>query len=105
MFPHLFATGHPTAIALHPPQRDMEFNMQKAINIGLAAAVVLLGAGLVASVVTRPEPGMSATEVRGLLAGIEAPQPIAETLLEQPALDTAVIGPVIEDYLLANPRL
>ncbi|HWJ88599.1 MAG TPA: DsbA family protein [Pelagibacterium sp.] len=79
--------------------------MQKAINIGLAAAVVLLGAGLVASVATRPEPGMSAAEVQSLLASMQSPLPAAETVPEQTALDTAAIGPVIEDYLLANPRL
>lgn len=79
--------------------------MQKAINIGLAAAVVLLGAGLVASIVTRPDPGMSVAEVQSLLATMQSPQSDAATSSEQPTQDTGDIGQAIEDYLLANPRL
>lgn len=79
--------------------------MQKAINLGLAAAVVLLGAGLAASIATRPQPGMTAAEVEALIAETVAAQPAAEAPSADAAIDTATIGPVIEDYLLANPRL
>ncbi|WP_339644191.1 DsbA family protein [uncultured Pelagibacterium sp.] len=80
--------------------------MQKAINLGLAAAVALLGAGLAYSIATRPEPGLSQTEVESLLAQAAADQPV-QSPATPPAetIDTATIGPVIEDYLLANPRL
>ena len=77
--------------------------MQKAINLGLAAAVIVLGAGLAASIATRPEPGMTAAEVEALIAETIAGAP-ASTATEG-NFDTAAMGPVIEDYLLANPRL
>jgi len=78
--------------------------MQKAINLGLAAAVVLLGAGLAASIVTRPQPGVTPAEVESLIADALAARP-AETAPGAAIHDTAAIGPMIEDYLLANPRL
>lgn len=80
--------------------------MQKAINLGLAVAVALLGAGLAYSIATRPEPGLSQTEVESLLAQAAASQPAQSTATPPvETIDTATIGPVIEDYLLANPRL
>tara|TARA_R100000365_G_scaffold1588_1_gene5333 strand:- start:3217 stop:4092 length:876 start_codon:yes stop_codon:yes gene_type:complete len=81
--------------------------MQKAINLGLAAAVAILGAGLAYSIATRPEPGLSQTEVESLLAQTAANQPAAQlpAAPRPEAIDTATIGPLIEDYLLANPRL
>ena len=86
--------------------------MQKAINIGLAAAVACLGAGLAYSIATRPDPGMSQAEVEALLAQTATTRPATELpaapqpeAAETATIDTATIGPVIEDYLLANPRL
>lgn len=78
--------------------------MQKAINLGLAAAIVLLGAGLAVSLATRPEPGLTSAEVERLIA--EAVPAQAPTSSDEAAdFDTASLGPVIEEYLLANPRL
>ncbi|WMT90466.1 DsbA family protein [Pelagibacterium sp. H642] len=78
--------------------------MQKAINLGLAAAIVLLGAGLAVSLATRPEPGLSSTEVERLIAEALPAQAPANT--DGAAdIDTAALGPIIEDYLMANPRL
>lgn len=78
--------------------------MQKAINLGLAAAIVLLGAGLAVSLATRPEPGLSSAEVERLIA--EALPAQAPANADGAAdIDTAALGPVIEDYLIANPRL
>ncbi|WMT85251.1 DsbA family protein [Pelagibacterium sp. 26DY04] len=78
--------------------------MQKAINLGLAAAIVLLGAGLAVSLATRPEPGLSSTEVERLIA--EALPAQAPANADGAAdIDTAALGPIIEDYLMANPRL
>lgn len=82
--------------------------MQKAINLALTAAVVLLGAGLAASIATRPEPGPTAADVERLVAEALAAQPTAEPPAPTAALaelDTAALGPAIEDYLLANPRM
>lgn len=82
--------------------------MQKAINLGLAAAVILLGIGLAASITTRPQPGMTTTEIETLIADAVAAQPTVEepeAVVDAAAFDTATIGPVIEDYLLSNPRL
>ncbi|WP_417581778.1 DsbA family protein [Pelagibacterium sp.] len=81
--------------------------MQKAINIGLAAAIVVLGAGLAYSIASRPQSGMTAAEIEAIVAQAAGAQPAAETTPEVQAapIDTATIGPVIEDYLLANPRL
>lgn len=81
--------------------------MQKAINLGLAAAVVLLGSGLAYSIATRPDPGLSQAEIETLLASASASQPATEvpSASEPETIDSATIGPLIEDYLLANPRL
>ena len=69
--------------------------MQKAINLGLAAAVIVLGAGLAASIATRPEQGMTAAEVEALIAETIAGAPASTAT--QGNFDTAAMGAVIED--------
>lgn len=82
--------------------------MQSRINLALSAAVVLLAGGLVASYVTRPAPGPSEADIRALveasLAGhLEAVQPVSQAPAAE--IDAASLGPVIETFLLDNPRL
>lgn len=81
--------------------------MQKAINLGLTVAVVALAAGLAYSVATRPTPGPNAEDIRAMVAdAVASTQPNDSAAAPEPVvLDTATIGPVIEEYLLANPRI
>lgn len=82
--------------------------MQRTI-MALVAGVGLLAGGLITSFSMRAEPGLSAAEVRTVVAEmIEASQPdmtpVEETLTLS-AIDPATIHPMIESYLLTNPRI
>src|SRR5690554_656891 len=84
--------------------------MQKSINVALAAAVAVLAVGFIAAIATRPAPGPSESDIRAMIAEtVEArlsenlAAPNADTDVAQ--LDTENLGPLIEMYLMDNPRL
>ncbi|RDE09231.1 DsbA family protein [Pelagibacterium lacus] len=80
--------------------------MQKAINIALGLAVVVLAAGLGYAIATRPAPGPDAAQIRSLVAQAMADTAVAQTAGTATAqFDGATLGPMIKDYLLANPGL
>lgn len=79
--------------------------MEKTVNIALGVAVVVLAAGLAASFLTRPAPGLSENEVRAIVSEALAGQaaPASATSIE--VADQKDMGAFIEDYLVANPRI
>lgn len=76
--------------------------MQKNINLALSFAVAILAGGLIAAVVTRPAPGPGEAEIRAMIAEAVGEQ---TTPAETEILDTGDLGPLIEMYLMDNPRL
>ena len=89
---------------------ESEHQMQKSINVALAAAVAVLAVGFIAAIATRPAPGPSESDIRAMIAEtVEArlsenlAAPNADTDVAQ--LDTENLGPLIEMYLMDNPRL
>jgi protein-disulfide isomerase len=95
----------------------------------LFLCVGLLAGGLVAAIALRPTPGLDEAEVRAIVseamqaaptpaAGLDRPAVetiVAEALANRPApppqstapghIDAATIDPLIEDYLLGNPKI
>lgn len=76
--------------------------MQKSINIALLASILVLAAGLVYAVATRPATGPTQAEIEAMVAQAVDQRIAAEAPGE---LDTAGLGPLIEMYLMDNPRL
>lgn len=72
------------------------------LTIGLVALVALLGGSLITSVVTRPAPGLNEDDVRALVSEMMVQTP--EQALTS-TVDPATIHPMIESYMLANPRI
>jgi len=74
----------------------------------LSAAVVVLAAGLTSSIITRPAPGLSAAEVKSVVSDMlneELAMARLPATVAGGAVDAATIHPMIESYLLANPRI
>lgn len=73
-------------------------------TIILGTLVGLLGLGLVASVVTRPEPGLNASEVRTLVDEMMGEDASLSVAMSAP-IEPATLHPMIESYLMANPSI
>lgn len=105
--------------------------MRRLVPI-LFLLVGLLAGGLVTAIALRPAPGLDATEVRSIVSEAmqQAPQPapgldkpaveaiVQQALADQPApalpqsipagdgrIDAATIDPMIENYLMSNPKI
>jgi len=53
----------------------------------------------------KPEPGLTASAVETIVAGLIAKQPKQDTPQSAAALDQSTLNPMIEQYLLGNPRI
>src|SRR5690606_18802228 len=83
------------------------------LSIVLAALAGLLAGALAYSLVVRPDPQTDVAAVRAIvedmlaeqattLASLPAPEPAAPPA---PSIDAATINPLIESYLLSDPKL
>lgn len=76
------------------------------LTLALVLVAGLLGGGLAASLLLRPEPGLDEAGVRAVVSKVLAEQPKAEAApIETAAVDAETINPMIEAYLLDNPRV
>lgn len=75
------------------------------LTIALAALAVLLAGGLAASLYTRPAPGLGEADIRAIVSEMMAERDDASAQMDTAAVDPATIHPMIESYLMANPRL
>lgn len=73
------------------------------LTVSLIALVAILAGALATSLVTRPAPGLGEDDVRALVSEM-MPVTSAEEALSG-NVDPASIHPMIESYLLANPRI
>jgi len=80
--------------------------MQRS-NVVLFGAIAILAIGLVASYVTRPSPGLDDVAVRSIVSEMIAEATPVEPLgpMSVGQVDAATLHPMIESYLLANPRI
>jgi len=79
------------------------------LTLALVALVGILAGGLIMSLAHRPAPTTDTEAVRGIVAAMLAERDQAARA-EAPAQDTAAIdpaqlNPMIEDYLMSNPRI
>lgn len=72
------------------------------LTLPLVAVIAALAGGLATSIYTQTEPGLDATEVRAIVSDMltenDAPMSVAE-------VDAATLHPMIESYLISNPRI
>lgn len=72
----------------------------------LSVCVALLAAGLIALYATRPQPGVTDSQVHEVVASMVAEEMEARAApMNTVGVDPATIHPMIESYLLANPRI
>lgn len=79
-------------------------------TIALMGAIVLLAGGLAYSFMSRPEPGLDGVAVRAIvsemIAGVQVNAPAAtEAPMSVSSVDAATLHPMIESYLMSNPRI
>ncbi len=74
------------------------------LSLALAVIAVVLAGGLAVSVYTRPAPGLDESQVRSIVSEMMT-KADTEAELETAQVDPATIHPMIESYLMANPRL
>lgn len=76
------------------------------LTLALVLVAGLLAGGLGASLWLRPAPGLDEAGVRAVVTKVLAEQPKDKAApVETAALDADTINPMIESYLLANPRV
>lgn len=73
--------------------------------IALIVAVGLLAAGLATSIYTRPAPGLDVAQVRALITEMTDAGTKSQAPMSVAQIDAATIHPMIESYLLSNPRI
>lgn len=72
------------------------------LTVSLIALVALLSGALITSLVTRPAAGLSEDEVRTIIGEMAVSD---DSVNLNAGVDAASIHPMIESYLLANPRI
>lgn len=77
------------------------------LTIALIATVALLAGGLATSIYLRPTPGLADADVRAIVSEMLSAEAAktAEEPVEVAEVDPATINPMIESYLLSNPRI
>ncbi len=76
----------------------------KSLPIVLAAVAGLLAGALGFSLLNQPEPQTDAVAVRAIVEQVLAEQP-APVAQQAAALDAATLNPMIEDFLMSDPKL
>lgn len=73
--------------------------------IALSALVAVLAIVLSAVLINRPGDSMSEAEVRAIVSDMLGTQITVEQKMDTAAIDPATIHPMVESYLLSNPRI
>ena len=76
----------------------------KSLSIVLAAVAGILAGALGYSLLNQPQPQTDALAVRAIVEQVLAEQPAPEAA-EVAAIDAATLNPMIEDFLMSDPKL